>query len=654
MPSYLTLADVAALARVRRPVVSVWRRRSLGGPDPFPAAHRAAGGRDVFDLDEVLDWLERTGRGNNPDARADAAAHALFDSGAEAVATGEALSALLTLRHLHGRALPGDADDLLDLADVADPDDVLLFRELRRAPALPALVGRVESLVEACWGVAAAHERVLAARFRVGWTPLVDSTLAAEALRLLADLVVALLRDGADARLVVPTGCGVDVLPAVVAAEARPVLLMAGDGPVHRLTRRQLVLEDAAVQSIDRRAGQWAVEGPVVHLAVVPDGDHPDHAPDAVLALVGEVAEQMDDRQAAVVFGPASALADALPDGPALGVRDDLLRGGRVRAIVRLPQGLVPARPREHAALWLLAAGDARALAERRPAGADLSHLALTRAVVGGLVDDLLAASQGAQGARRRAWAHLAHVATPELVSRSGSLVQARRRPAGSGERSGVDWVLALRAADADLGLLEGWDLAPARGTPVEVTAEEASLRGWLAVLPGNRLAEGLPPGGVPVLGPAEVAGEARVGVRTVDRLAATASGDVRFTEPGDLVFTTAGRPRAVLDREGGALVEYPARILRLRAGAPLVRSAVLARINAAPHRTPWRAWTFAVLPDPDASALGATLDAVAAARASVLESLAKLDALASDLTTAVETRRLRIERKEHDGQGDG
>ncbi len=652
---YMTLADVAALARVQRPVVSVWRTRSRTSTAPFPTAHRAPDGREVFDLDEVLEWLEVTGRGNNPDARLDAAAHALFAVGADAVATGEALSALLALRHLHGGPLPDDADELLDLADEADPDDALLYRELARLPDLPALAGRVESLVEACWGVAGAHERVLGTRFRVGWTSLIDSTVAEAARQLLTDIVAALLRATPDASLVAPTGGGVDVLPAIVAAQPCPVLLLDGNGSVHRLTRRQLVLEDAAVRTVERQGGDWAVTGPVVHLVVLPDGDRPDGASAALLSVVDEVASQMDDRQVAVVFAPASALADPLPDGPSLSLRDGLLRSGRVRAIVRLPQGLVPARPREHAGLWLLGPGDGRALAERRTSVADLSHATLTPAVAQGLVDDLLAASQGVEGARRRAWAHLVHVSTSELVSRSESLVQARRRPTMSAtEQSGVDWALTLRAGDADLGLLDRVLLVPSDGTPVELTAGEASRRGWLTVLPGNRLSPDLPPGAVPVIGPVEVAGEAQIGARSVDRLAAMASGDVRFTEPGDVVFTATGRPRAVLDAVGGALVEYPARIMRLRPGAPLVRAAVIARINAAAAGTPWRTWTFAALPPAEVSALGETLDAVAAARASVVERLRRLDALASDLTTAVETRRLRIERKDHDGPNQG
>lgn len=644
MPTFVTLADVAALARVRRPVVSMWRSRSRSGPAPFPASHAGPGARELFDLDEVVRWLESTGHGNNPHARADAAAHALFPAGTDAAATGGALSALLALRHLHGDELPPDADALLDLADAADPDDTALYREVARAADPSGLAARAEALVEASPGVAVAHERVVGQRFRAGWAALVDATLADDGRRLLVDLVVALLRDRPDARLMAPVG-GVDLLPSIVAAaQVSEVLAFPDHDPLHRLVRRQLLIADAAVRSVGRREGEWAVTGPVVHLLVLPDGG---------LSLVDEVASQMDDRQVAVVFGPASGLADPLPDGPPLALRDDLLRSGRVRAVVRLPQGLVPARPREHTALWLLAAGDDTAVAERRTSVADLGHGALTPLVALGLVDDLLAVSQGVEGARRRAWAHLAHVPTSELVSRSGSLVQARRRPGRVGERSGVDWAVALTAADADLGLLRGLALVPAQGSPVEVTAEEASRRGWLTVLPGHRLPAGLPAGGVRIIGAAEVAGEARYGVRSVDRLAVAAS-DVRLTEPGDIVFTTAGRPRALADREGGAAVEYPARVLRLRQGAPFVRASVLARINAAAPGTPWRAWTFAALPAPELSALGDTLDAVAAARASLEERLRRLDALASDLTTAVETRRLRIEREVTDGQSDG
>ena len=70
----VSLADIARLARVQRPVVSMWRKRpaARGEIIPFPQPRATHDAHEVFDLAEVLGWLERTGRGNNPDARIEA------------------------------------------------------------------------------------------------------------------------------------------------------------------------------------------------------------------------------------------------------------------------------------------------------------------------------------------------------------------------------------------------------------------------------------------------------------------------------------------------------------------------------------------------------------------------------------------------------
>src|SRR3954471_2926397 len=72
----LTLQDIADLARVQRPVVSMWRRRRTvrGVDSPFPKPALREGGGERFDRDEVVAWLEATGRGNNAEARQDAPA----------------------------------------------------------------------------------------------------------------------------------------------------------------------------------------------------------------------------------------------------------------------------------------------------------------------------------------------------------------------------------------------------------------------------------------------------------------------------------------------------------------------------------------------------------------------------------------------------
>nr|WP_318546780.1 hypothetical protein [Mycobacterium lepraemurium] len=79
--STLTLQDVADLAKVRRPVVSMWRKRPIvrGVSIPFPEPVETVDGVARFARDEVVDWLTRTGRGNNREHSDDAPAVAVPD-----------------------------------------------------------------------------------------------------------------------------------------------------------------------------------------------------------------------------------------------------------------------------------------------------------------------------------------------------------------------------------------------------------------------------------------------------------------------------------------------------------------------------------------------------------------------------------------------
>ena len=72
----VTLARVAELAHVQRPVVSMWRSRFATAADPFPAPVARRSGTLLFDAAQVAEWLARTGHGNNSDVLADAAAAA--------------------------------------------------------------------------------------------------------------------------------------------------------------------------------------------------------------------------------------------------------------------------------------------------------------------------------------------------------------------------------------------------------------------------------------------------------------------------------------------------------------------------------------------------------------------------------------------------
>ena len=642
----MTMRDIASLARVQRPVVSMWRRRSRDSAHPFPCPYQGPAGQELFFRDEVVAWLEETEHGNNPDVRADAAAHALLEAASpeRRRAAAEALSALLTLRHLCGHPLGAlDADQLIDLADAHDPDDECLFAELGRIDDPVSLARLADELVDAAWSVEGAHEALLNQRFRTSWEPLTQAALAPAVHRVVAELVGALARELGDrARVMDPTGSAADLLVEVATAVGNPVLLMVGKGPIHRLTRRQLLVAGLDVESVGRGEGDWSVAGPVVHLVVLPVPDHPVMTEAEQLDVVDEIAVGLDVDQVAVVLGPAAVLTDPLA-GAALRRRDQLLREGHVRALVRLPGGLRPTRAREHLALWLLAASDNATPAERRTGVADLSAATLTQAVIDGLIDDLLASWQGREGARRRAWAQLVHVPTADLAARTGSLLLRRPVRGPNSDRSGSDWVVRLAAADSD-AFLAGFRLRVRDERPEQVSVEQALAHGWVRVLPGHRLPlDDLPPGSVAVLGLDDLDDPGRA-PRRVDRLALHGRADVRLTEPGDVVFTTQGRPRAMLDVEGGVVVLTPARVLRVTAGAPLVPAAIVARINRATSSA-WRSWPLALLPEDEGRVLAEALADLDAERRRVADRLAHLDVLTTDLTTAVESRRIALTR---------
>lgn len=128
----LSLADIAALARVQRPVVTTWRSRSRATAHPFPTPLGASSGQERFAVDDVVAWLTATGRGSNPDAAAEAVLHAEPAGSADVRRRhADSLTALLALSAARDTRLTGlSAAELLDAADAEDPDDDCLYREI--------------------------------------------------------------------------------------------------------------------------------------------------------------------------------------------------------------------------------------------------------------------------------------------------------------------------------------------------------------------------------------------------------------------------------------------------------------------------------------------------------------------------------------------
>ena len=385
LPLQLTLADVARLAKVQRPVVSVWRSRSAGSAVPFPPPFATVRGEERFDAEAIVDWLELTERGNNPDARADLAAFAwprgMSEKDDEISFNG--LASLLCLKEVSGQRL-GELcdDDLLDLCDEVDPDDDFLMREVdllgeRRAQ----LCAYADALADASYTCAAAFEQLIRERSRLAPAGLINVALHESAQDLVASLATALaLGAGLEPAVYFdPTRGGSDLLVSLVrrgdeVGDATVATVRHSDG-ASRHARRRLRVHGVRCQLIDVvEDGSWAVPTPAVLLAQYPGPGRPTMTDEEILTEVDNFAVQMDDAHRAVVIAPAGVLSDRIRDRSAEGIRDGLLRLGRVRGIIRLPKGLVTNKPRQALALWALGpAHDGVAVQDRWTMVADLT-----------------------------------------------------------------------------------------------------------------------------------------------------------------------------------------------------------------------------------------------------------------------------------------
>jgi hypothetical protein len=695
----MSMSDIATLARVQRPVVSVWRSRSTLTDSPFPAPVAERNGRELFDAHSVGAWLSGTRHGNNPDASADAAAHAILDGQARTGAdTFRAVTALLTLRSAIGEPLGAlSGTDLIDAADEHDPDDDAFYREIEAIGAASAgLVGYVDALVEAAYGEAEAFERLLADRFKREPQCASDTTLNDLGLDLIARTALALAAtQPSEPVFVDATGGAGDVLLAIARTESSPgdvtVVTANDDSDTARMVRRRLLVHRVARDGLEvQPAGAFSVTGRAVHVAQLPSATELRMSAAGMLSAIEQIVLQMDDDQLAVVLAPSAVLSDSGLSRDTDAVRSSLLRSGRVRAIVRLPAGLLTYKPQQVQTLWVLGAAHARVpLADRWTMVADLSARRLNPTAIEDLVSDLVASLGDRGTVRAHAFRFARLVLTRTLLASRDSLVAGAHGAARASSAQGTE--LALRvdelmralndratavppgrdvvsAADAaacagPIGLAIAIRPAssdrPASPTPQPTTASvEQLLAGrHLRFFPGNRIAgadldeaplgaagtpgtsgKGKRSTGIRVIGPAELRGDLSVGERRIDPLVfATGYPAGRVTEPGDVIFCTAPSPAAIVDEEGTSVVLFPARILRIDSGNPngllsAVLTADIAALPAGDRR--WRRWRPRQVPDAQRTALADALASVRLERESARRRLQQLDELA-DLVMA-------------------
>ncbi|MBT2555827.1 hypothetical protein [Arthrobacter sp. ISL-5] len=657
---HMTLSDVAALAKVQRPVVSMWRKRSAGSAHPFPERAAIAGGRELFDADQVAAWLDATGRGNNTEALNDVAAFARMPgaaSGGVQRDTLNGLTALLTLKALTGKALGRmGPDELLDVADECDPDDLFLYSELENlGTSLASTATFADRLVDSAYNAPAAFEQLLAARFRLGLREHADTALTESAVALVSSAAVELAAtlDG-DTTVADSTRGGSDLLMGVVRASgesARLAFLVSDDdGGAGRLMRRRLRVHgvDGGHIRVDP-SGEFAVEGPVVHVAQYPSVGAPGMDALQILAAAEHLVLQMDDQQRAVIIAPARVLCDAPLAAGAAGIRSGLLRTGRVRAIVRLPQGLLVSKPREAQALWVLGPSFAEVpIADRWTMVANLGTRDLSEDARQDLVSDIVASMGNRATVRAHSFRFARLVQTRVLLASRQSLVEVQsggsvRAPSVAEAVLRVEeLVRLLQTSNAEqarsLSVIAGAPSAKAQTTSVQ----ELIAAGNLKYIKGNRLDDAhlTANDGTQVLGPAELlephaAPPRRIGL--LDFTAAYPAG--RLTEPGDVVFCTSPRPAARVDVEGGAVVVFPARVLRIDDGDPggLVPDVAAADINRlAPADKDWRRWRLRRTPDAQRQPLQNALAGLQHEQQETRLRLERLEELATLITDGV------------------
>jgi len=617
----ITAADVALIARVRRPVVTMWRKRYTG-TDAFPPAD--AEGR--FDADRVVAWLAEHGRGNNPQPeRALPLLSMLVEARAD-VTRAMSLSAVLALRAAYGEdlvndlAFPGrrasDEFEGLDRLHCFGNEVLALQGDLEKAAAA------VDAFLDERFGAADAM-RWLTDDCLVRHLPTFAAAgLSDVAAGLVARAAVALADLSPQPSLLDSAGTGFSWLQHLPSEWPAPVGIRMHESPVGRHSRRVLQVGEWDAQPVDDERG-WAV-------AV-------DAALDAEPSELFARAALGDDGQVRLVLGPARLLAD--PSGD-VAARDALLRDGVVRAVVKLPAGCRPAHPREALALWLVAERDELPFEQHRTFVADLTGSDLTAPLVADLVVDLTVAAQDLPAQQHRAWRVLRPALTRHLLARGGSLVSTSQPPSGKHTPAPSPEELLAKAAAAGV---YGLRVTPGVGAPRRDTTAQAGLAdGWLKLLAGSRISPArLGDGDLTVW---MVQGGRLARTATADRLTALARPRTWLTQPGDVILGPG--PTAVVDPVGGSLVAAPARALRLTADAPVTAQQLARAVATAPRGTRAPQWRLTPLDPAQRAALSAAADRIGQRRAELTAQLDALNSFEDALLDACETTTLTLETR--------
>jgi hypothetical protein len=611
-PLLMSMRDIAELAGVRRPVVTMWRRRY---PD-FPVPADGDVSQLLFDPRQIADWLIATGRADRDTIVPDLSLYTIAGlvdrsrpSDVIAITT-----ALICLRHLdEDEPLADGRDDVVAAlhgrAAKMDPGDELLLSEIRMMPTGSGwLAVAVDDLVEAAWGCCGAFERIMGARHRFGAAEIFTCSVRPELARLIARVCGAAesaRRDGVIVVADVSAGPG-DLLAAVVdllGDDYTPMCIAAEPDPyLARLVRRRLAVHGLPPVDVDVHTVSALPDTcgePDVIVTQIPYTPGEDRSAKMVLDVMDDVSLRLRPGRSAVVLGPADILTGDLPPySEAERMRAALLKDGMVESVIKLPGGLVPFRPGYETALWVL--NSARESPWRgRVLLADVSDTELTDEVADALADDVITWRRDGYEPDAHTRAFGTQVLVGDLVEPPKPLVVRRPR---SILTAGVDAAGQLALAfdlEKELDRLGAYATAVRRPIRTNLIAD---IRARPAVMSIGKLAEGrqralsvlkgtrIGPSDITgagqhaVLGSDEVLGLRVPGGRTLDRaVLAERYPRAELTEPGDVLLTAVPGFGVLVDHEGFSVAEFPVRVLRIRdAGRTRLTPRVLAAMLAA------------------------------------------------------------------------
>lgn len=598
----LTMQDIATLARVTRPAVSQWRKRSAvrGRSIPFPCPVGVVGGVERFDRDQVIGWLELTGRGNNHRDRE-------FDAAALAVPDGvvfDDVALLLALAATSDIEFDGaDHAALVDAAISSDPGDEVLLREIRGLQPSSDVLAFTAELMAVSFGTADAFRRLVAGRLgRVRGR----RELTGEAVELVRSIVgAAVVHQGADEVALVPAG---DFSLALMVAEDTARLLVPGDDDEARRIKRRAVIEQVHLDSVPR--GRSITVASLVEVE-----------PRGLLDRVDDIVLGLGEGDVAVILGAAREMTDALT-GSLHAQRTDTLRVGNVVAALRLPRTLWREAHRMSLAVWVCCGGvRTQAVQVADIEGNDLSATADLAADIGAALTQSDA----------RAFRHLrpreqSRIRSTGIVVPRGTVAQRLRSDDSADLADRVHTAtLTTSVPGPTVDVLIA--ATPGRFRSQELSLAELLERQWLSVHSGNRLDPAH----------ADSAGTVRVlpeeGIRFDPFDVAQRYPRAKRTEPGDVVFVEKPTPQAWIDAVGGALVASPARILRIAPAAPFGPHLLAALINTTARAgSDWRTWRVPEVRGDD----GPRLEAVIAEIADYRREMQARVAAADDLTIAL------------------